>query len=219
MQPKTFRPRYSLLTWSLLCLYAAPFVLGASNAFAGWTGRDWKLFLLLSGAAWLGAGLLHLRGALLKRIRFSDTITVEMWLQRPARQAATLGVRAFGSLVRFEGRDVYLQYLANAGELMHLFVMYAGRGELNLVYDREQEKAPGWTAGRSLVCLAAFVLYMALALCLGFRPFRLIGPATDALLPVLVAFGAVLVGVSLFKKARGKKMEAPDTGRNAVSAK
>jgi hypothetical protein len=215
MQPKTFKPRYSLLTWSLLLFYCAPWLLGVANALAGWTGGDLRLFTLLAGAAWFVAGLLHLKGALLRRILFSKTIIVEMYLQRPAAQAASLGVHVFGNLVRFECRDVHLQYLANAGELMHLFVFYAGRNEMNLVYDSVEEKAPGWTVGKSLLCLAAFAVYMAACLLLGFRPVALVGPATDALLPALLvgAAAGLIIRVAYTLKARVKKREAAETRR------
>jgi hypothetical protein len=200
MEQRVFKPRYTIVLWAFVLLYAAPWLFSLPNAAFGKSSADWKLFWLLSGTVWILAGLLHMRGVLLKKIILDKEITVEMYLQEPASQSFRHAVRIRGDLALFRGQAVQMQYLSNAAQLMQAFVSRAGAGRMDLVYEEGAGRGGAWTKEKNLLCLIVFALYMMAMLALRLRPLRLVGPATDAflfgwalMLPVLLAVKVVNV--------------------------
>ena len=198
VNPTVFRPKYSVLTWALLAMYTAPWLVAVCFAATGsYYVLDWRIFWLFSSTVWLCAGLLHLKTALLRRVILDGgDVTVEMALQKPVTQQAEDPVLVVADVVLFERQAVYLRYLANGSELMQLLVEAAGQGNLNLIYE-ERDDRPPWTVEKTLLCLIVFAVYMMAALKLKIRPFDLIGPATDAMLLGWAAMLPVLLIVKI----------------------
>jgi uncharacterized membrane protein len=206
-----FKPKYSPLLWVLMLVYSAPFLFSIPNAAIGASGLDWKLFWLSSGTVWLLAGLIQMKAALLKRIVFEKQIIIEMYLQEETVQTYREPVHIFGDVAAFRGQRVHLRYLANAAELMQIFVSFAGMGKMDLVYEEGSWKAGGWSTEKNLGCLIVFAVYMMAMLYLRVDPLELIGPATDAFLlgwaAMLPVLGAVKLVQVLRDRSRWEKEE------------
>lgn len=213
-EQKIFKPKYNLLLWVLMLVYSAPFLFGVANAAVGASGLDWKLFWLLSGTVWMLAGLMQMKAALLKRIVFEKQIVIEMVLQKEAVQSYSEPVHIFGDVAAFRAQRVQLRYLANAGDLMQIFVSFAGMGKMDLVYEDGGWRAGGWSTERNLACLIVFSLYMMAMLYLRADPLALIGPATDAFLLGWAAMLPVLIVVKLMQVLRERgRWEKEEKGK------
>jgi hypothetical protein len=210
MASSVFKPRYTPLVYALVVLYAAPWLYSLPNAVVGRSTADWRLFWLLAGTVWALAGLLHMKGALVKRIAFGRELTIEMTLQRPYSVSASEPVRIYGETVLFSGHVVLTRYLANAGDLFAHITSRADKGRLNLVYEERGRKDAGWSVEKNLLVLVAFALYMMGMLALRLRPVRLIGPATDALLLGLAILLPVLLAVKLFRLVRERALRSEE---------
>ena len=206
METAVFKPRYTLLVYILFMLYSAPWLFSVPNALFGNSVADWKIFWLLAGTVWALAGLLHMQSALIKRIALHKDVIVEMALQRPIIHSNADPIFVYGDTISFSGHIVPMRYISNAAELLHQINSLADRGRLDLTYEEHGRNDAGWSVEKNLFVLIGFSLYMMAMLTLRFRPFQLIGPATDAFLLGWAFLLPVLLGVKLVRWVRGRMM-------------
>lgn len=204
MGTKVFRAKYTLVLKALVILYAAPWLFSIPNALIGRSGGDWKLFWLLAGSVWAVSGILHMRCLLVSRVTLGAAVTVEAPLLKPAEIESGSTVQIYGDLVRFKGRDVSTQYLANGRELVRMLEEHARHGRIHLVYEQHDHRGASWTTAKNLAFLMAFALYMLIVVALRLRPLNLVGLATDAFLLGWAALLPVLLAVRLASWVRAR---------------